>query len=102
MQQTIRISGHPPAVSWLEYFSDVVPPGVVFVCHLCGEAWMWMEPERFSGYTSVTHCCAACGNGSLSTIDLAYREFGIPDELLVREVELRSTKPCNFRGTIYA
>lgn len=80
--------------SELTYPFEHEPTALVLVCQTCGWEWCRMVPhfdqslDHQTTFQPLMHMCQRCGNGCLSNINLVYREFTIPDELLAREVEL--------------
>lgn len=66
---------------------DYHAPSLALVCQSCGRYWAQMVTGA-RHWVPIQHQCAGCGDGTFASLHLLYREFTIPDDLLIREIEL--------------
>ena len=71
-------------------FSDRTgsPDSYAIVCPLCGDAWGHIHSSPFTGYTPVSHLCAACGDGQFKNLIFHYNDFSLPIPAMCREFQL--------------
>lgn len=103
-QQQIQVED-VSGTDWVEFRFDYNPTNLALVCQICGNVWARMivgrQPQVFS---PVSHICRACGGGMLSNLHLEYRFFHIPDELLLREMEIfyaTNGKAAQYSSSVY-